>query len=88
MLDTDRYNLLGGSYNRKNVYGAIFSHGPFFNDKTLIKIRQDILYYAVCELGKLLNEFGFSGTVKRLHVDILNRHNSNKKIGELTIECS
>ena len=87
ILDTYRYNLLKGSYNRKNVYGAIFSHGPFFKDEALIKIRQDILHYAVCNPGMLLSEFGFKGTIKKLHVDILNRHNNNKKIGELNMVC-
>ena len=87
MLDVNRYNLLSGSYNRRNVYGAVFSHGPFFNNDILIKIRQEILQFAVCKPGKLLNEFGFPGIIKKLHIDVLNRHDGNRKIGELNVVC-
>lgn len=87
MLDTHRYNLLKGSYNRKNVYGAIFSHGPFFNNDALIKIRQDILHYAICNPGKLLDEFDLSGSVREFHVYVLNRHDGYQKVGELNVVC-
>jgi len=96
IIDTNRYNLLGGSYNRKNVYGAVFSHGSLFDNDALIKIRQDILQYAVCSnenvagnsrSGKLLEEFNLPGVIKKLHVDVLDRYANNKKIGELDIVC-
>jgi hypothetical protein len=93
MLDINRYNLLSGSYNRKNVYGAIFSHGPFFNNDALIKMRQNILQYAICcqkesePTGKLLSEFNLPGIVKDLHVDVLDRHDGNNKVGELNVVC-
>ena len=88
ILDNNHYSSLKGSYNRKNVYGAIFSHGPFFDNDVLIKIRQEILHYGVCKPGKLMNEFGFSGLVKNLHVDVLNRHDNYRKVGELNVVCS
>lgn len=87
MLDSDHYNMMDGSYNRRNVYGAIFSHGPFFDSDALIKIRQEILHYAICSPGKLMNEFGFLGVVKKLHVDVLDRYDGNRIIGELNMVC-
>ncbi|VBB19002.1 desaturase [Yasminevirus sp. GU-2018] len=86
-LDVERYNLLSGAYNRKNIYGAVFSHGPFFDQPNLIKIRQDILKYAVCDPGIIVKEFGADGDVEHVHVNILNRRNGNEKIGELEISC-
>lgn len=87
MLDSNKYGLLKGSYNRKNVYGAMFSHGPFFDNPTLIKIRQGILYYGACNPGNLLDEMNFSGKIKSLKVDVMDRHNNNKKVGELNVNC-
>lgn len=43
------YDKIGGPYNRRNVYGAIFTHGPFFQSEKLITLRQQILDYAICK---------------------------------------
>ena len=47
-IDNKIYGRLQGPYNRRNVYGAIFSHGPFFNTESLVKIRQSILTHGLC----------------------------------------
>lgn len=86
-LDADLYNKMHGSYNRRNVYGAVFTHGPFFDRDNLIKIRQNILFNAVCNPGTLVNEFEFSGDVKNMHVDVYARAEQNKHVGELDISC-
>jgi len=85
-LNVDKYNLLSGAYNRKNIYGAIFSHGPFFDKLNLIKIRESVLNYAVCDPGSIITEFGLLNGVESMHVDILYRPN-NTKIAELDIKC-
>ncbi len=87
VLGRDRYKMMRGAYNRRNVYGAIFSHGPFFDKEYLINIRQEILYYAVCVPGSIIRELKFDNNVKNLHVNIVSRSEQNKKIGELWIEC-
>jgi hypothetical protein len=86
-LDATKYDLLGGAYNRRNIYGAIFSHGPFFDKPNLIKMRQQILAYAVCDPAPIIKEFGFDGRVKEMVVDVLDRPNNNAKVGELRVTC-
>jgi sterol desaturase/sphingolipid hydroxylase (fatty acid hydroxylase superfamily) len=93
ILTVDHYGHLEGSYNRRNVYGAIFSHGPFFDANTsenLITIRQGILNYSICRDSKktLMDEFGFSGKVHDLKIDVLHRPTNHTKIGELYIKCA
>ena len=85
-LDAYRYNLMGGAYNRRNIYGAIFSHGPFFDDPKMIKVRQEILYYAICDPAPILKDFQIDGQVKNVTVDVFNRIN-NLQIGKLYIDC-
>jgi len=59
-LDRDIYKNLGGCYNKRNIYGAVFSYGPLFdeNRKELINMRNSILNYAVCEPGLIIQEMG------------------------------
>jgi hypothetical protein len=71
-LDAERYKLLDGTYNRKNIYGAVFSQGPFFDNEKLIKIRQGILDYAVCDPGAIVKEFGVPGDVKSISENSVN----------------
>ena len=85
-LDAYRYNLMGGAYNRRNIYGAIFSHGPFFDDPKMIQVRQEILYYAICYPASILKDFQIDGLVKNVTVDVFNRIN-NLQIGKLYIDC-
>jgi len=56
-MSLDLYNLIHGPYNRRNVYGAIFSHGPFFATSSLISLRQQILDYAICQDGLSINNW-------------------------------
>jgi sterol desaturase/sphingolipid hydroxylase (fatty acid hydroxylase superfamily) len=88
LLDANLYDRMHGSYNRRNVYGAVFTHGPFFDTNGLITIRQNILYHAVCVPGSLINEFGFSGDVENMHVDVYARAEQNKQVGKLDISCA
>jgi len=87
-LDAHRYSFLTGAYNRKNVYGAIFTHGPFFNQDSLIKIRQNILHYAICNPASIVEELKIDAQdkIKSLNIDVIYRQNRTK-IGELFVEC-
>jgi hypothetical protein len=46
------YNKLGGSYNRRNVYGAAISYGP----KLPETLRRQVFHYALKEPGILVRE--------------------------------
>lgn len=48
-MTSDTYSQIKGPYNRRNVIGVLFSHGPFFQSKELINLRQQILHYAFCQ---------------------------------------
>ena len=98
-LDVNTYGKITGPYNRKNIYGAIFSHGPFFNNENLVKIRQQILHYAVCDdgsgYGSIAKNFGLieniyknnNSNIYEMHVDIVYRSKNNTKVGYLNIIC-
>jgi hypothetical protein len=49
--------MIEGPYNRRNAYGAIFSHGPFFTNSKLITLRQQILHYGICKDGLSLTSW-------------------------------
>ena len=85
-LDNKLYNLLGGPYNRRNIYGAVFSHGPFFDSELLIKIRQEVLYYAVCDSGTVAREFELDGNINHVTINVISRI-TNTTIGNLNIKC-
>lgn len=43
------YNRIDGPYNRRNVFGVLFSYGPFFTNPSLIKLRDNLLDYTICK---------------------------------------
>lgn len=42
------YSSLSGPYNRRNAYGVLFSHGPYFDDPQLIKLRDRAIEFGFC----------------------------------------
>ena len=54
-LDAARYQQLSGSYNRRNAYGAILSHGPIL-EKHLPEVLSAVLQYSLCDPGALTVE--------------------------------
>lgn len=86
-LDHARYNRLQGSYNRRNVYGAVFSHGPFFSGMKLLRLRNSILRYAICTPGDVAKELGFSD-IKYLIIKIRSKTEGHKdKVWKMYVEC-
>lgn len=49
------YSKIDGPYNRRNVYRAMFSYGPFFNTVESIRLRDQILFYGICRGGLKLD---------------------------------
>ena len=49
MLDLSTlYHSIQGSYNRRNVYQVLFTHGPFFIDAGSIHLRKQVFQYILC----------------------------------------
>lgn len=80
-LNNKNYGNMQGPYNRRNVYGAIFCYGPFFNTTETKALRQMILTYGMCNNGSLAKEFGFTEPLKQIIVTVKSKTagNENKK---------
>lgn len=86
-LDHKLYSGLKGPYNRRNVIGAVFSHGPFFVDPKMIKIRDQILNWGFCK-GHLMSEFGINEQVKYVIIRIKSKTIGNEgKQWTLHVNC-
>jgi len=57
-IDSRLYGKVKGSYNRRNIYGAAFSHGPVIASKSGTDLIDAVLQYGLCGKGTLLAEFG------------------------------
>lgn len=78
-LDNKLYNKISGPYNLRNVYGVMFSHGPFFNTNDMIKLRQRVLEYGICNTGQLAKNFGFYNKINRAKIIIKSNTKGNEK---------
>ena len=88
LMDNKLYGNLKGPYNRKNVYGVVFSHGPFFNVKNSLIMREQILQHGLCSPGELAHEFGIFDKLK--NVDILIRSSTKgneNKLWKINVVC-
>lgn len=68
---------LKGPYNRRNVIGAVFSHGPFFKDEKMILIRDQIFDWGFCK-GHLMQEFGIDEPVDKVTINIKSKTIGNE----------
>ncbi len=57
-VDGDLYRRLGGAYNRRNVYGAAFSHGPSLRSPEARELVDDVLRHGFCGAGPLSRGLG------------------------------
>ena len=88
MMDNKLYGMLDGPYNRKNVYGAIFSHGPFFDKPEMIEIRQQVLYWGLCEPGILAKEFEINDDIKETIINVRSKTIGNEnKLWSMIVTC-
>jgi len=87
-MDHKLYEKLKGPYNRRNMFGIIFSHGPFFDKPNMIKIREQVLYWAMCQPGQLKKEFGYSGELDRVDIIIKSKTKGNEdKLWTMEVVC-
>ena len=84
------YREIDGPYARRNIYGAMFSYGPLFTDDNLIKIRNGILHWGICN-----KKFSNNPVIleKLGHIDRVNIIAKSKTAGmngqtwEIAINC-
>lgn len=86
-MDSSMYDMIGGAYNRKNVYGAMFSHGPFFIDYKMLNLRDKILHYAVCDPGTLMKDFKINSEIKWFNVTIKTKRSDTNLTRNIEIYC-
>jgi sterol desaturase/sphingolipid hydroxylase (fatty acid hydroxylase superfamily) len=87
-IDNKLYGNLKGPYNRRNMYGVIFSHGPFFNVKNTLKMREQILHHGLCEPGELAHEFGVCDELKHVTIWIKSKTIGNEdKMWNIDVQC-
>ena len=87
-IDNKLYGKLKGAYNRRNMYGVIFSHGPFFNMPNQIKMRDQTLHWGSCNQGRLMDEFGISGLLKRGTILIKSKTVGNEdRLWKINVDC-
>jgi sterol desaturase/sphingolipid hydroxylase (fatty acid hydroxylase superfamily) len=72
-IDKKLYGKLQGPYNRRNVFGAVFSYGAYFSDPNIIKLRDQVLQYGFCGSAPVAKEFGFSDPLKQVTIRITSK---------------
>ena len=86
-IDHKLCSRLKGPYNRRNVIGAVFSHGPFFKDPRTIQMRDQILDWGFCK-GHLAGEFGITEKVQNAVINVKSKTKGNEdKHWSLSITC-
>lgn len=75
-VDHTLYANIKGPYNLRNVYGVMFSHGPFFPTEQLIKLRQQVLEYGICQ-GNIPFDLNYE-VVKKVTIIVKSNSASHK----------
>ena len=91
-MDNKLYDMLKGPYNRRNVYGVVLSHGPFFDVPKSIEMRQQILKWGLCgkdqHPGTLAQEFGFHDPFDTADIVIKSKTVGNTdKVWKVSVTC-
>ncbi|XWV26336.1 desaturase [Tupanvirus soda lake] len=75
-LTREIYSNIEGPYNRRNIYGVVFSHGPFFQLPELVALRQLLLKYAICEHKLKFDKY--PSNIKKATINIKSKTVGNK----------
>lgn len=81
------YAQLQGPYNRRNVYGALFSHGAMFNTPQEMALRDGILRYGLCNEGPLQHEFQLPASVDTATITVASKTAGKEHTFHYTIRC-
>lgn len=86
-LDHKLYARLGGSYQRRNVIGAVFSHGFLFVEPNMLEIRGQILNKGLCE-GRWSKEFGIDEPIQKVVINVKSKTRGNEgKLWKMLVQC-
>jgi hypothetical protein len=66
-------------YNLRNAYGVLFSHGPFFQDDKMIRLRDQVFQYSLCHDGPLAHAFQLSSNTSRVLIHVHSKTNSKQQ---------
>jgi hypothetical protein len=83
-ITPELYQQLGGSYNRRNVYGAALSYAPRLPEE----LWQTVFCYGVATDGPLRREFGFPEGAENIEVVIRTRTRGRDDQWVLTPDCA
>ena len=86
-IDAPLYGKVEGSYNRRNIYGAAFSHGPVVARKSGTELINAVLSYGLCLPGPLLREFGLEENPTYFEVES-RPTNPHQDMWTHTVRCS
>jgi sterol desaturase/sphingolipid hydroxylase (fatty acid hydroxylase superfamily) len=87
-MDHKLYGRLRGPYNWLNMYGAVFSHGPFFSQDYHIKMRDQILKSAMCGEASLARRFGLTKQIEKVEVITTSKTVGNEgKSWSMSVTC-
>lgn len=85
-LTKEIYSKIQGPYNRRNVFGVLFSHGPFFQQPNIIELRDHLLKYVICDNKLNLHiKPDKSDVLMESHIKVISRRNN--QTWDMQIKC-
>ena len=60
------YGRFGGAYNRRNAYGAVFSHGPVLEQAGETDILDAVMTYTFCGQSPLLSAMNLDANATKV----------------------
>ncbi len=80
------YSEVSGSYNRRNVYGAIFSYGPILAQGPGIDLVNAVAQYGLCGHGPLLSTFRLAYDPQRVVLESKS-YDDSKPLWRHEVQC-
>tara|TARA_B100001758_G_C18015499_1_gene405259 strand:+ start:55 stop:540 length:486 start_codon:yes stop_codon:yes gene_type:complete len=80
------YSQLSGSYNRRNVYGAIFSYGPILSQGPGADLVDAVAKYGFCAGGPLLATFDIPSEPQKVVLESKS-YDDSKALWRYEVKC-
>ena len=86
-IDSRLYGRTSGSYNRRNIYGAAFSHGPVIaRSEGGITLIDSILSFGLCGKGPLSVQFDLPPNATSVEIES-KPHRKSQPTWRHTVRC-
>lgn len=85
-LTPKNYALLGGPYNRRNVYGAVAAYGVKLTEGSEPDLVRGVLTYGFCK-GPLLEPLALAEPVRSARIHVVNRYSVPPVDATLEVRC-